>query len=186
MQIQISTRHGSVSDATQEKIKSKVERLKRYFERLTTIEVTADMEHRDAPSVDVRSRPSTSTISWPRPRRESSGGGRNGGGEDGAATAEVQRACSRPPSQFRGQGGRSAARRRNRCRSGNGKRLNLGIELPIPGNPAQRLAAGRKVAPRPIVGRESGPTAAAGQSSGTRAGIRSAAAAGRSALPPDV
>lgn len=54
MQIQISTRHGSVSDATQEKIKSKVERLKRYFERLTTIEVTANMEHRDAPSADIR------------------------------------------------------------------------------------------------------------------------------------
>jgi len=51
---QISTRHGSVSDATQEKIKSKLERLQRYFERLTTIEVTIDMEHREAPSVDVR------------------------------------------------------------------------------------------------------------------------------------
>lgn len=54
MQIQISTRHGHVSDATQEKIRSKVERLNRYFERLTTIEVTLDMEHPTAPSVDVK------------------------------------------------------------------------------------------------------------------------------------
>lgn len=54
MQIQISTRHGHVSDATQEKIRGKVERLNRYLERLTTIEVTVDMEHPDAPSVDVK------------------------------------------------------------------------------------------------------------------------------------
>jgi putative sigma-54 modulation protein len=47
-------RHGHVSDATQEKIRSKVERLSRYFERLTTIEVTLDMEHATAPSVDVK------------------------------------------------------------------------------------------------------------------------------------
>jgi putative sigma-54 modulation protein len=54
VQIQISTRHGHVSDATQEKIRSKVERLNRYFERLTTIEVTLDVEHPEAPAVDVR------------------------------------------------------------------------------------------------------------------------------------
>jgi putative sigma-54 modulation protein len=54
VQIQISTRHGHVSDATQEKIRSKVERLNRYFERLTTIEVTLDMEHPTAASVDVK------------------------------------------------------------------------------------------------------------------------------------
>ncbi len=54
MQIQISTRHGHVSDGTQEKIRSKMERLKRYFERLTTIEVTLDLERPTAPSVDVK------------------------------------------------------------------------------------------------------------------------------------
>ena len=54
MQIQISMRHGHVSEATQEKIKAKVDRLSRYFERLTTIEVTLDLEHRESPSVDLR------------------------------------------------------------------------------------------------------------------------------------
>lgn len=54
MQTQISTRHGHVSDATQEKIRGKVERLNRYFERLTTIEVTVNLEKRELPSVDLR------------------------------------------------------------------------------------------------------------------------------------
>ncbi len=54
MQIRISTRHGSVSDATQEKITAKVEKLTRFFERLSEISVTVDLEHRDAPSVDIR------------------------------------------------------------------------------------------------------------------------------------
>lgn len=54
MQIQITTRHGHVSDATQEKIKGKVERLGRYFERLTTIEVLLDLEREGAAKVDVK------------------------------------------------------------------------------------------------------------------------------------
>jgi putative sigma-54 modulation protein len=54
VQIQISTRHGHVSEATQEKIRAKIERLPRYFERLTTIEVTIDLTHRETPGVDLR------------------------------------------------------------------------------------------------------------------------------------
>ena len=54
MQIQISTRHGHVSDETQGKIKGKVERLNRYFERLTTIEILLDLEHVGAPRVDIK------------------------------------------------------------------------------------------------------------------------------------
>ncbi len=54
MQTRISTRHGSVSEATQEKITAKVEKLTRLFERLSEITVTVDLEHRDAPSVDLR------------------------------------------------------------------------------------------------------------------------------------
>ena len=54
MQIRISTRHGNVSDATQEKITAKVEKLNRFFERLTEITVTVDLEHRDTPGVDLR------------------------------------------------------------------------------------------------------------------------------------
>ena len=54
MQISISTRHGQLSDASQEKIGSKVEKLARIFDRLTSIDVTIDLEHEDTPSVDLR------------------------------------------------------------------------------------------------------------------------------------
>lgn len=54
MQIRISTRHGNVSDQTRSKIIAKVEKLTRLFDRLTEIEITLDLEHRDSPSVDLR------------------------------------------------------------------------------------------------------------------------------------
>jgi putative sigma-54 modulation protein len=54
VQIQISARHGSLSEATQAKVIAKVERLTRLFERLTAIEVTVDLTRRDAPLVDVK------------------------------------------------------------------------------------------------------------------------------------
>ncbi len=54
MQIRISTRHGSVSEETQSRIRAKVEKLTRLFDRLTAIEVTIDLEHRDEPNVDLR------------------------------------------------------------------------------------------------------------------------------------
>ena len=50
MQIKISARHGQLSEATREKISAKVSKLARYFERLTAIEVTVNLEHADAPS----------------------------------------------------------------------------------------------------------------------------------------
>ena len=53
MQIQISTRHGQISEATQEKIREKVERLSRRYERLTKIELIVDLTHREKPSVDL-------------------------------------------------------------------------------------------------------------------------------------
>lgn len=43
MQIKISARHGHLSDATQEFIREKVQKLPHYFERLTSIEVTVDL-----------------------------------------------------------------------------------------------------------------------------------------------
>jgi len=52
--IGISTRHGSLSDGTQAKIRAKLEKLPRLFERLTAIEVTVDLERRDEPNVDLR------------------------------------------------------------------------------------------------------------------------------------
>jgi putative sigma-54 modulation protein len=54
VQINISARHGELSPATQDKIRDKIGKLPRYFDRLTAIHVTANLEHRDAPSVEVR------------------------------------------------------------------------------------------------------------------------------------
>ena len=54
MQIRISTRHGTLSEETQSKIKAKVEKLTRLFDRLTAIELTVDLERRAEPSVDLR------------------------------------------------------------------------------------------------------------------------------------
>jgi putative sigma-54 modulation protein len=54
VQIRISTRHGHLSEATQAKINAKLERLPRLFERLTAIELTVDLEHKDAPLVDLK------------------------------------------------------------------------------------------------------------------------------------
>ena len=54
MQINISTRHGYLSDATRSKLSEKVGRLSRYFERLTAIDVTVDLEYQDSPTVDLR------------------------------------------------------------------------------------------------------------------------------------
>lgn len=54
MQIRFSTRHGMVSDETRSKITSKLEKLSRLFDRLTDVEVTIDLEHRESPTVDLR------------------------------------------------------------------------------------------------------------------------------------
>lgn len=54
MQTKISTRHGNISDETRAAIGAKVERLTRYFERLTEIDITIDLEHRDQPRVDLK------------------------------------------------------------------------------------------------------------------------------------
>ena len=48
VQIKIATRHGTLSGETQSKVIAKLERLPRIFERLSAIEVTVDLEHRDA------------------------------------------------------------------------------------------------------------------------------------------
>ena len=53
MQVNISARHGHLSAESQEKIKDKVEKLQRFFDRVTAIEVTLDLEHNDAPEVEI-------------------------------------------------------------------------------------------------------------------------------------
>lgn len=54
MQVNISVRHGQLSDATREKIATKVEKLARLFERLSAIDVTVNLEHEQTPEVDIR------------------------------------------------------------------------------------------------------------------------------------
>lgn len=54
MQVNISARHGHLSDETKSKITAKAERLLRLFDRLLSIDVTVDLEHEQNPSVDVR------------------------------------------------------------------------------------------------------------------------------------
>jgi len=53
VQIKIATRHGHLSDESQEKIRQKTERLLRYFERLASIEVTVDLKSPDSPLVQL-------------------------------------------------------------------------------------------------------------------------------------
>ena len=57
MQINISTRHGDISDATKEKITQKVEKVQRFFERLSSIDVTVDLSKADEPKIEVVVRP---------------------------------------------------------------------------------------------------------------------------------
>ncbi len=54
MQINISTRHGQISAPTREKIHAKLEKLPRLFDRISAIDLTIDVEHRDAPAVDLQ------------------------------------------------------------------------------------------------------------------------------------
>jgi len=54
VQIKISTRHGHLGEEIRERITTKLERLTKYFDRLTSIELTVDLEHKDSPSVDLR------------------------------------------------------------------------------------------------------------------------------------
>ena len=54
MQVNISARHGRLSADTQEKIVEKVEKLRRFYDRVTAIEVTANLERREFPSVELR------------------------------------------------------------------------------------------------------------------------------------
>lgn len=54
MQIQVSTRHGHLSEATQQRVVARAEKLLRYFERMTIVEVVVDLEDKDRPRVDIQ------------------------------------------------------------------------------------------------------------------------------------
>jgi putative sigma-54 modulation protein len=56
VQISISTRHGQLKAETQERITEKVGKLPQFFNRVTGVEVTVDLEHQESPHVEVRVR----------------------------------------------------------------------------------------------------------------------------------
>lgn len=56
MQITISARHGHLSPASQEKITEKVEAVLKFFDRITAIGVTVDLEHRERPTLELQVR----------------------------------------------------------------------------------------------------------------------------------
>ncbi len=53
MQIQVQARHGSLADATRQKIADKVEKLGRFIERVSSVDVMVDLEKADQPVVEV-------------------------------------------------------------------------------------------------------------------------------------
>ncbi len=53
MQINVSARHGHLSPASQSKIVAKVSRLRRYFNRLTALNVTVDLQNSTLPAVEI-------------------------------------------------------------------------------------------------------------------------------------
>ncbi len=53
MQVNISARHGHLSSDTQEKIVEKVQKLRRFYDRVTAIEVIVNLERHESPSVEL-------------------------------------------------------------------------------------------------------------------------------------
>ncbi|MDO4585686.1 MAG: ribosome-associated translation inhibitor RaiA [Planctomycetia bacterium] len=53
MQVNVSVRHGNLSEAAQQKIIEKVEKLARLIERVSKIDVIVELEKADHPSVDL-------------------------------------------------------------------------------------------------------------------------------------
>jgi putative sigma-54 modulation protein len=54
VQMNISIRHGHVSDATQAMIQEKLDKITRLYDRAGALEITIDLEHRDMPAVDLK------------------------------------------------------------------------------------------------------------------------------------
>jgi putative sigma-54 modulation protein len=54
VQVKVSTRHGHLSEASQEKIAAKVQKLLRINDRLTSADITIDLEDSAKPRVDLK------------------------------------------------------------------------------------------------------------------------------------
>lgn len=53
MQVSISVRHGQLAESTQSKLKSKAEKLNRYFDRIMAIEIVVDLKEEQKPFVEI-------------------------------------------------------------------------------------------------------------------------------------
>lgn len=53
MQITFSVRRGSVSDLTREKIQAKVEKIQKFYDRISSVEITIDLEVRENPALTL-------------------------------------------------------------------------------------------------------------------------------------
>ena len=53
MQISVATRHGHLSEASQEKLKKKADKLTRIFDRITSIELVIDLKNEQRPEVTL-------------------------------------------------------------------------------------------------------------------------------------
>lgn len=53
MQVRVSVRHGSLQPGDQQLIEEKVEKLRRLFDKVSSIEVLVDMERMDHPMVEL-------------------------------------------------------------------------------------------------------------------------------------
>lgn len=54
VQINVTMRHGHLSESTQEKLVSKAEKLMRFFDRLTSIELIVDLKEPNKPRIDIK------------------------------------------------------------------------------------------------------------------------------------
>ena len=54
MEISLSTRHGHISESTQSKVKGKIEKLIRHFDRITSVVVIIDLDNEQKPEADIK------------------------------------------------------------------------------------------------------------------------------------
>jgi len=54
MQLEITTRHGEISEAAQQKIQSKTEKLLKYLDKINAILVVVDLENKDNIKLELK------------------------------------------------------------------------------------------------------------------------------------
>ena len=54
MEVRVSTKHGDLPESVQQTLKQKVQKLPKFFDRVTGIEVLVDLEKTQSPKVEVK------------------------------------------------------------------------------------------------------------------------------------